>query len=173
MNAIINLVRRVKRGDSQAFVELYMRFTPLIIAWLKQSTELYQQNREDYESMAKIILYECAKDFDEGRGVPFQSYYKIKLFHWYANHKRKKHVPTIELKEAAAIIDLEEDYAEQKQQIRGAITHLSDMQRDIILKIMQGFTEEQIAYDFGLSKKTIQNKKYEAIAKLKEIVSKN
>lgn len=172
MIAILNLIKRVKKGESDAFIELYERFRPLIIAWLKQSRELYQENRQDYESKAKIILYECAKSYDEGRGVPFQSYYKIKLYHWYANHKRKKHVQTISIKSAEQVPCENQEAEDYKEQIKGAIGHLTEIQRDIILKIMEGFTEKQIAELFGLSKKTIQNKKYEAIAKLKEIVNK-
>ena len=173
MSAIKNLIRSIKKGEAFAFLELHERFKPLIIAWMKQSKELYQNNREDYESMAKIILYECAQNYDEGRGVPFESYYKIKLYHWYANHKRKKQVETVGLNAINDLIkEQEQVFNEKRHQFNMALSELSETHQKIVLRIVQGFTKEQIAQELGLSKKTILNKKYEAISKLKEIIQK-
>lgn len=171
------LINKVKQGDCQAYIELYNRFKPLIIAWLKQSKELYQKEREDYESTAKMILYECAMNFDEGRGVPFESYYKIKLYHWYANHKKKKLPICVELQEIREQKnDIYEQILEQREKKSTmciALNCLTESERDIILRIMEGFTEEQIASEYGLCRKTVQNKKYAAISKMKKFIQEN
>lgn len=171
------LISKVKQGDCQAYIELYNRFKPLIITWLKQSKELYQKDREDYESTAKLILYECAQDYDEGRGVPFESYYKIKLYHWYGNHKKKKTPICVELQEISEHYqDMYEQILEKKEKKSTmciALNCLTEMERDIVLRIMEGFTEEQIATEYGLCRKTIQNKKYAAVSKMKKFIHEN
>ena len=178
MNDILDTVRRLKNGEAAAFTELYERFRPLIIAWMKQTKELYQQNREDFESMAKVILYESAQKYDEARGVPFESFYKINLYHWYGNYKRKKRYKEVELTEAAEQMNesIQESLVEMKEKkimLNNALSQLSSMEYNIILRIMQGFTEQQIADEYSLSKKTIQNKKYVAMAKMKEFICDN
>ncbi len=172
MECIEQLIQSIKRGDSSGLSEVHQRFRPLIISWLKQTKELYQQNREDYESMAKIILLECIKKYDTQKGVPFESFYKITLYHWYANHKRKKTFETVKLTEDIATYEdihiiQQIEYEEKKQCIQNGIAILTEQERFIILRVLENFTPEQIAQEMNLSKKTILNKKYQAIAKLK------
>lgn len=167
------LIEKIQVGNEKAFIELYDKFKPLIKKWLYKTKEFYQKNKEDYESMAKIILYESAIKFEEGRGVPFQSFYKINLYHWYGNHKRKKEFLMGQYQEEISLEDELTRMVEEKEQkllLDMAIKSLSDKDRDIILKHLQGFTDEQIALKYKVSKKTIQNRRYNIINKLKNRV---
>lgn len=171
MKAIKNLVKRVQKGEAEAHEELLKAFKPLIIAWLRQSKELYQKNREDYESMAKIILLESVQTYDEARGVPFQSYYKINLYHWYANHKRKKYWQEVALTEATSQTEQEtDDLEEVKEQMEEAIKTLPPTQQHIVKRLKEGYSEQEIALELGLKKKTVQNKKYEALDHLRKYI---
>lgn len=151
---------------------LHDQFKPLIIHWLKQSKELYQRDCEDYASMAKIILLECCIKYDKNRGVPFASYFKITLYNQYANHKKKKVVPTMTLQEIGVGEELMEDmdYQIKKELFSEALITLSPTDQKILLRITQGFSHQQIAEELSISKKTVLNRKYAAIQKLKELI---
>lgn len=173
---INELIEQAKKGDKEAYIKLLEKFQPLIIAWLKQSKELYQKDREDFESMAKIILYECAIEFQEARGVPFQSFYKMRLYHWYSNFKKRKQIMKVELHQ---IEDQQEDLQqlivenEKKMFMNLAIKQLSERERHIILRHLEGFTDEQISSEMKICKKTIQNYRYTIVKKLQQIIQEN
>lgn len=175
MRSINELIKQIQQGEYTAFIILYEKFRPLIISWLIKTKELYQANKEDYESMAKIILYESAKKFDEARGVPFQSYYKMRLYQWYGNYKKKKEYQAQHLSCDETPFDLSEQICteERKMQMAMAIQQISSKERQIIIRYLTGFTDEQVAEEMKLCKKTIQNIRYQAIRKMKDFISSN
>lgn len=121
--------------------------------------------------MAKIILLECCTKYDQSRGVPFASYYKITLYNAYANHKKKKEVPVIEITEGNMGNTMQDfEYAMKRELFAKALSNLNQIDQKILIRICEGFTHEQIANELHLSKKTILNRKYVAIQKLKEIL---
>lgn len=124
-------------------------------------------------SMAKVILLECCNDYDWTRGVPFASYYKIKLYHWYANYKKKKVVLVTDLMMQTEEFTLEVNYENEwkKEKFSNALAQLSDIERKILIRICEGFTHQQIAEELRLSKKTILNKKYIAMQKVKNHIT--
>ncbi|MGL5691415.1 MAG: sigma-70 family RNA polymerase sigma factor [Bacteroidales bacterium] len=150
---------------------MHAQFKPLIIKWLRQSKELYQKNCEDYASMAKVVLLECCTKYDKGRGVPFASYFKITLYNAYANHKKKKNVSTVEFTEGImGETNQDLEHGMKKELFNQALRALGETDQKILLRICQGFTHTQIAEELGLSKKTVLNRKYVAVQKLKEVI---
>lgn len=173
---INELIDAIKKGDKQAYIKLLTQFKPLIYTWLKQSKELYQKEKEDFESMAKIILYESALEFCRSKNVPFQSFYKIKLYHWYSNYRKKKSLEEISMVyDSQDCYDLQKDIIEKEKKIvmNIAIKSLTEKERSIIIKHIQGFTDEQIGEYMNLNKKTIQNYRYEIMNKLKKYIEDN
>lgn len=122
--------------------------------------------------MAKVILLECCNQYDQGRGVPFASYYKITLYNTYANHKKKKVVPTTLLQEVEMQEETVEDidYQIKKKMFNEAMETLSITDQKILLRIVQGFSHQQIADELNISKKTVLNRKYASIQKLKKVI---
>ena len=163
------MIRDFQNGNKEIFVEIHQSFKPLIIAWLRQTKEYYQLEREDYESMAKIILMECCMNYQAERGVPFASYYKIKLYNWYGNYKKKKRIITEQISDEGAPNE-EKKYKLEREMFLGAVKTLKETDREILLLLCKGYSHDQIAKALGLTKKTVMNKKYLAIRELKKII---
>lgn len=69
--------------------EWWMKLAPL---WKKfaRETWLCGYDKEDLMQECYLMLVKCLEKYDEGAGVPFESYYKIQLYGWRANQNRKK-----------------------------------------------------------------------------------
>lgn len=171
-------VHEIQRGQLEHFPLLLEQFKPLILSWLKRIHQLHTSETEDYMSMAKIILLECAKSYDSTKNVPFQSYYKIKLYHWYGNQLQKRRIEYISLEnERLDTYDfLDENFTktleleEQMELIYSCIDTLQDQEKEIFLLLLAGLSPREIGEQYRLSKKTIQNKKYIIIKKLQEAI---
>lgn len=171
-------VREIQRGQLEHFPLLLEQFKPLILSWLKRIHQLHTSETEDYMSMAKIILLECAKSYDSTKNVPFQSYYKIKLYHWYGNQLQKRKVECISFEDEQMngedflndnfTKDLERK--EQLERIYNYIDKLPKQEKEIFLLLLAGLSPREIGEQYHLSKKTIQNKKYIIIKKLQRAV---
>ncbi len=168
------VIREIKKGDYTNFLTLLEKFNPLIYNWLYK-IKANKNNREDFYSSAKIILLESVKSFDENKGVPFPSYYKIKLYNWYGNQIAKdKKTVALYIKEYDGVENINFDknlFTEEKiLLIKNKSQNLTAQEQKILDKLLKSQSEKDIAKDLGLSKKTILNKKYIIIAKLKKIL---
>ena len=170
-------VTQIKKGNFESFPILLESFKPLILSWLRKIHQLHTSETEDYISMAKIILLECAETYDARKKVPFQSYYKIKLYNWYGNQMQRKKFHCINIEEAyqhGIDIDFTEEIEKEKNALllEKSMATLTDQEQDIIKKLLEGQTASEIAKQMKLSKKTILNKKYIIIKKMKIALNK-
>lgn len=169
--SIPQLIETAKQGDSASIVELSKRFIPLVIKWLKKTGEWYGNEKDDYQSIAKIILVESIKEWESKRGVPFQSYYKIRLWNWYGNHKKKKEVEQVALGDYEAYeMGSEMEVVEQNEQKKiffNALEILNEEERKIIMRTYQNFTIRQISEELKLEPKKVSQIKHRAMTKLK------
>ena len=170
-------VTQIQQGNFEDFSLLMESFKPLILSWLKKIHQLHTDETEDYISMAKIILLECATTYDINRNVPFQSYYKIKLYNWYGNQIQKKKLNCINIEEAyhhGIDIDFIEEIEKEKNALllRKGMALLTSQEQGILKKLLEGQTASEIAKQMKLSKKTILNKKYIIIKKMKIALNK-
>ena len=177
MSHLEHLIKNIQAGHMEDLQPLLTRFNPLIINWLIKNKKLYSQEEEDYRSMAKIILVECALNFDVKKQVPFHSYYKIALWHATGNYRRKKQPVCISLDnwmDTKSVDDLVSNYEhkEEVEYLKTLTKHLTSKERVVIYWVQQGYKNEEIAKLLGVKKKTIQNRKYMAIKKLKEVAGK-
>ena len=148
-------------------------FRPLIITWLKRTHKLNTNEFEDYFSMAKIILLECVYDYDTNKKVPFESYYRIKLYHWYGNKMQRKKFELTNLEENKLPVEnndlIEHIEHEQKKALLQTKLHVLN-KRELLLYelIIKGHTTKEISKIMNITPKTVLNKKYIIINKLKE-----
>lgn len=175
MNDIDELVKRIQQGHLECLPLLQDFFNPLLISWLRKIRQLHKPEEEDYRSIAKIILLECSKNFDFKRGVRFEAYYKITLYHWYGNQIKKKQLYMIDIAgEIETVYVAEEtdhmEIQEKKLVLEKHMAALNIQEKKIFSLLIQGMKVEEIARQLKLSKKTILNKKYMIISKLKNAI---
>lgn len=173
MPSIEEMVSQLQQGKQEHFNELCERFNPLIYSWLKKIHQLYTPEKEDYLSEAHLILWECVQDFDYTRGVNFASYYKIKLYHWYGNQMQKKKLNYVALEEVKAVSEEEQEcfkklwIKDQLEMIKSCLKDVSEEERALFHALIQDKTIEEIAKEMERTKKTVQNKKYALIKKIR------
>lgn len=177
MGQIEQFVLEYQQGNMKNLNQLIECFKPLVVSWIKKIHQQHTHETEDYTSMAKIILLECAQKFDASRKVPFESYYKICLYHWYGNHMRKREIQCLSLEnifnaESIEDVYLSDDDSSIKLLLEG-MEFLNEQEQDILNRLLHGQLPLQIAHDMHLAKKTILNKKYIIIKKMRTIVEKN
>lgn len=73
----------------EAMVTLWEDFQPLVINCMRKFYVTTPQ-REDTRQDIFIQMLECANAYDPKQGVPFESYFKIRLHYWFLNRIRKK-----------------------------------------------------------------------------------
>lgn len=170
------LVLKIQGGELELLVELMERFEPLVITWLKRTGELYSKEKEDLMTQAKIILLESVERYDNSRGVPFQSFYKINLWNWYGNYRSKKKVQFVALNDHESHEEGEMytnmELEEKRGKFSKALTCLNEKEQKIIIRVTQGFTVEQISKELHMDSKKVSTMKYRAINKLKREVAK-
>lgn len=165
------IIREIQADNFTHFDSLHKQFIPLVYSWLYK-IRASQNDREDYMSQAKIILLESAKHYDFTRNVPFASYYKINLYNWYGNHMSKKKWDTLPYSfiEEGCLDNIEEGLLHEEQM--NCILNLKRVlteQECIILKgLIKDKSTNEIAKEMGLSKKTILNKKYAMLSKIRK-----
>ena len=170
--ALRDVIREIQADNFTRFDSLHKQFLPLIFSWLYK-IQAPQSDREDYMSQAKIILLESAKRYDFTRNVPFASYYKINLYHWYGNHMTKKRwnlLPYEQVLQESTETDFDKELLnkEKIKMIHKLQCYLTKQEVIILEGILNGLSEKEIARGMGLSKKTVLNKKYIMISKLKK-----
>lgn len=173
----MDYVTQIQKGNFESFPILMESFKPLILSWLKKIHQLHTNETEDYISMAKIILLECVVTYDAKRNVPFESYYKIKLYNWYGNQMQKKKFNCTNIEEAYHHgIDIDFTKAIEKEKnallLKEGMALLTLQEQGILKKLLEGQTATEIAKQMKLSKKTILNKKYIIIKKMKIALNK-
>lgn len=170
------IIESIQKGNLAELQKLLTQFKPLIYSWLKKNKKLYTAEHEDYYSLAKTILLECALNYEADKHVPFPSYYKIKLWHKTGNiiHKKKHQYISLEALGDTSNLDdftVDYEYKEQLEQLQLARQQLTEQENDLLDKILLGYDAKEIAAFYHLKKKTILNRKYLLVKKLRQIIS--
>ena len=173
MPSIEKMVTQLQQGNHESFKELREQFKPLIYSWLKKTHQLHTSEKEDYLSQAYLILWECIQSYDHTKGVAFASYYKIKLYHWYGNQMQKKKLQCVALEEASIQLQDQDHLFRQlwtSCQLQIIEHHLKDVSQEekkLFHALVQDKSMEELARDMQLTKKTVQNKKYALLKKIR------
>ncbi len=177
------IVEKAKDGDEAAKEELLYRLQPMIYAAISRN---WGDDKEDLYQEACIVVLECIRDYDAGRGVPFLLYVKKKLNFRLFNITRRRRY-TISLDQRLPVDDGEgstlgdllpsgepkiHDIIEQEEEIKElytAIQQLTSKQRQVILMhFFEGLKYKDIARKGGKHYKSILRLKDRALNSLKE-----
>ena len=173
MATINEMVLLIQRGETHHYEAIQQAFRPLIFSWLKKTHQLYTSEKEDLYSQALLILWECIIAFDVKKGVPFASYYKLSLYHWYGSYmQKKKPLPSCQTDYMSE--QVEDDRVietliekEQMAEVVRFVQTLSQDEQKLFHALLQEQPTKKIAEQMHLTKKTIQNKKYALVKKIR------
>jgi len=173
------LVEEAKKGDKEAMIQIIENIKPLIYSAIGKYGRGY--DREDLYQEACLILVESVCSFDPGRGVPFLSYIKSRIYYGIFNKTRNKayhlsiDVPLNEGGDETLGDILEDPHArfeeeifarEDKERLIAALNRLSPKQRQVIeLYYFSGMKLREIA--------KMRNVHYKGVLRLKERALKN
>ncbi len=147
---------------------------PLVKKFVRE-TVLSGLDKDDLEQECYLQLQSALEKFDEGLGVPFESYYKIRLYGWRSNQNKRKREVLFEGEEGFIAIDERinvEKEVELKLLFERAVKQmekLRQIERDIIIGFyLENRRLKEIASSLGLDYKTVEFKKGAALKKLKK-----
>lgn len=174
MATINEMVLLIQRGEVHYYEAIQQAFRPLIFSWLKKTHQLCTSEKEDLYSQALLILWECIIAFDVKKGVPFASYYKLSLYHWYGSYMQKKKPLLSYQVDYYMSEQVEEDRVIEtlieKEQIDAIVRYVHTLSQDeqtLFHALLQEQSTKEIAEQMHLTKKTIQNKKYALVKKIR------
>ncbi|WP_180270779.1 sigma-70 family RNA polymerase sigma factor [Sporanaerobium hydrogeniformans] len=142
-----------------------------------RETLLWGYEKEDLEQECYLLLVKCLERFEEGLGVPFESYYKIQLYGWRANENRKKReytslndeIDRMVLEKKDEGVDVEGEVV-MRIGIEGLLEKLGDLgrtERAIIKRhYLEGRKLTELAKELHLPYSTLKNKKRKIAKKL-------
>lgn len=152
---------------------------------LRQQTEA-AEDLEDLKQDARMALYKAAKSYDpegDGKKVSFGLYAKIcmnnamitKVRKYKRTVKRlqKQSHLSAEFRKTRAKADLPEervDFAALSDTLRQAVDGLSDLERQVLARYMDGKTVREIARELDRTPKSVSNARYRLKAKLKQVL---
>lgn len=176
-----DLVLAFRLGDEEAFEELLRRYRNLC---RRLATEYYAvgYSFEDLVLEAEVGVWEAARDFDLGGASQFRAWANFvarrKVLTLVVTSNRKKARPlrgTFELYSRTIFAEVEagrlggtlEDPAETVmarettreciEEVRDKLRGLTDLERSALLGVVDGRSYEEIAEDFGVNKKRVDN----------------
>ncbi len=134
---------------------------------------------EDIEQECYLQLQKAIEQYNPHLGVPFESYYKIKIYGWRANQNRQKGRWEITLEEEtlSSIIDERENVEKEVEtqilveEVLGKIELLEERSKVIIIGYyLQNKKLCEIAKELGLAYKTVEAKKSQALKQLRKML---
>lgn len=166
------IIDEIQNGCFVNFDLLLEKFRPLIFSWLIQSKQIASNQREDLISDAKVILLECALSYDKTKSVPFESYYKISLYHWYSNKYRKKQIHTVELSDQEEALSTDVESRVEKvlviQLVQQFVCSMNADDQKLINLTLAGYGPKEISMITGRKYKNVRNRKANIMKKLRK-----
>jgi len=162
------LVQKINLGEKQAYQELFERYAPRIYQFFLS----YLKNKTDAEELVQDVflkIWEKRLDLDQRKN--FKSFiFKIAVNKIY-DFIRKKNIENAFNDFAQSNFISGENYTwhevifeEMKQNLQKLLSELPKQQQKIFyLSKEKGLTNEEIASQLGLSKRTVENHLYRAL----------
>lgn len=171
------LVRRAKKGDAEAFGELYRRYVRRIYGYIYVRVG----NREDAEDLTTRTFMRALRNIGnyKDRGLPFSAWlYRIArnlVANWLRDRDRRKKRKEIFLGwvkvDGETVGGPEERTAanEEKEMLLAAIQRLPpDYQQLLVLKLVEGMSNTEIGEVMGRSEGAIKSLYFRTLIALRE-----
>ena len=170
------LIKRLKRGDTFAFDEIYRKYTKKIYS----ISLSYLKNKEDAEGVVQEVFLNLWR---KRADLKDQSNFDAYLFTITYNTIRKRfrklsrerkyqenYSRTISIGDDSTNAEIE--YKNLVELAETAISRLSERQKEVYhLNMQEGMTSEEISKKLGISRRTVENHLYRAKAYLKKSLS--
>ncbi len=168
-----DLMLRIKKEEKGAFRELFERYTPRIYKFALS----YLKNKNDAEELVQIVFLKIWKkrnSIDATQNI--KAYiFTITINSIYDFIRRKKIEYSFQNRSRQIQSNTENNtwntvvQREMQQNLSDCINRLPKQQQKIFqLSKMEGFTNDEIAIQMGLSKRTVENHLYRAVSFLKQ-----
>lgn len=161
------LVSMTRSGDDDAFKALYERYLPKIKT-MSYSFQSLSYDIEDLIQEATLGFYTAINAFDESQ-ASFSSFSYLcmrrMLIALLKKSVRKKEIPNnciVKLEDFSMVVDnnpeqiiiANEDFKHLKSKI---FSELSELEREVLFKFINGLDYRTIANDMGISHKSVDN----------------
>ena len=165
MNEEEQLIMRAKKGEKDAFEELFIKYKPIVY---KLAKEYYIQgfDMDDWLQEASIVCYHSLESFDNSKGFSFGSFFKVNFkrhiisFIRHQNaQKRTLDRTAISLEnmlyehgesclkiEKADVVDSFE-YVYIREELEAFIFQLSNFEREVFHLYVKGYNKKEISHD--------------------------
>ncbi len=172
------LAAGIKKGDRKAFTVLFEKYTDRIFYTCLKSG----LSREDAEGICQevfIKIWEKRTDIKEDLSISGYLFtitknqiLKLLRSEAYALALKKYWKTTHE--EASAITEHEILTKDLEKTVYSYIRQLPEKQQEVLmLKVMEGLTNDEIAERLGLSKRTVENQVYRSLKKIRSFLDNN
>jgi len=173
--AVARLIKRIQRGDADAFGQLYYRYHDPVYAYVLRQTGS-PADAEDITAGVFLYVLENIGGFT-WRGAGFAAWL-FRIAHndvvdYFRRHGKGSREVTLteEILERPASIRVEEqaEMAWDEQRLRDAITTLSeDQQQVVLLKLMMNFSNRQVGAVLGKSEGAVKALTHRALLALRK-----
>lgn len=176
MNSDVNLIRRLKKNDNQAFESIFNEFKEKLYYYILGYLRSTEESKEILQNVF-ISLWESRKSLKE-EYILSNYIYKITINHIYNYFKhqavRQKYIDHI-----ASKVSLEDDHSQQSilfNDLQGhvdRIIELMPIHQQAIFKMSRrdGLSYEEIAGKTGLSVRAVESQIYRALKLIREKLS--
>lgn len=154
---------------------LWEKFRPLWTSWAYKLRAV-DYDKEDLYQESYLLLLKTLEHYDEGKGVPFESYYKIILYRWGKDYARKTRGQAIGdealmdyLDEGREDIDFLKPLIDEEQlEVLGeALSSLKPSEKEVIVKFyFEEKSLKMIASEMGITMRAVVGRKVRAVEKL-------
>ncbi len=171
------LASGIRKGDRKAFTALFEKYTDrLFYTCLKSGL-----TREDAEGICQevfIKIWEKRADIREDLSISGYLFtitknQILKLLRSEAYALALKKYWQFTHNEASSTAEEEILTKDLEEMVMSYISQLPDKQQEVLLlKILEGLTNDEIAEKLGLSKRTVENQIYRSLKKIREFLDK-
>ncbi len=170
------IVDRIKKGDLEAFRELFNDYFPILCSYAQRFV-LDQDLCKDVAQEALLKYWENREDFENLFKVKGYLYVVTKNMSLNILKKNNKSTTVSEKENFLPLMDLDIDDSiiehEVMLMVRKAVEGLPNRMREIIDLSMMGAQNKDIAQSLGIAEGTVHTLKKQAYKKLKLILGKN
>ena len=171
----LNLIRQAQEGDKEAYGQLYDRY----IAQIYRFVVVKVTNKDEAQDLTHEVFLSAWQNLTnyKHQGFPFSSWlYQIARNKVIDHYRTKKdHADVYEIDEefvkVASVVESNLDVRLAMDDIKKALTTLSDEQKDVIvMKFVEDLSNEEIAKAMNKSEGAIRLLQHRAINNLKELL---
>jgi len=170
-----NLIKQAKKGDSDAFGQLYDHYLPKIYRYIL----LKVSHREEAEDLTHEVFVSAWENIDsyKSQGFPFSTWLyhiaKNKVIDFYRTHKTHLALDAVDESwfKVAGAIEHQTDVAISFAKIKSAMSKLSDDAQDVlIMRFVDDLSHKEIAQALQKSEGAVRLIQHRALQQLKELL---